>query len=151
MVNYLSLEQVKALHNLIDPRITSIKDENALKDALAGPQATVLGEDAYSTVDEKAAVLLDHLIKEKPFKTANRRTSLLTYLVFLYINNHQVTASPTKLVELVDLIAVNHTHISDILDFTRHSTIVTTPEHDNFIEAAKFVLTNFEEAFDLLS
>ena len=52
MVNYLSLEQVKALHNLIDPRVTSIKDENALKDALAGPKATVLGEDAYSTVDE---------------------------------------------------------------------------------------------------
>lgn len=39
LVNYLSLEQVKALHNLIDSRTTSIKDENALRDALAGPQA----------------------------------------------------------------------------------------------------------------
>ena len=151
MVNYLSLEQVKALHNLIDPSITSIKDENALQDALAGPKATVLGEDAYSTVDEKAAVLLDHLIKEKPFKTSNRRTGLLTYLVFLYINKHQVTASPEKLVGLVDSVAVKNIHISDILAFTRHSTIVITPEYDNLLDVAKFILTNYEEAFDSLS
>ncbi|ACV63765.1 death-on-curing family protein [Desulfofarcimen acetoxidans DSM 771] len=151
MVNYLSLEQVKTLHNLIDPGITVIKDEAALQDALAGPQATVLGEDAYSTVDEKAAVLLDHMIKEKPFKTANRRTGLLTYLVFLYVNNHQITVSSDKLVELVDSVAVKHIPISDILAFTRHSTTVIQPKYENFSDVANFIYNHYEEAFNELS
>ncbi|WP_066636623.1 type II toxin-antitoxin system death-on-curing family toxin [Desulfolucanica intricata] len=151
MVKYLNAEQVKTLHNLIDPQTTTIKDKDALITALAGPQATISGEDAYSTIDEKAAVLLDHLINEKPFKTANRRTALLAYLVFLYLNNHQVTASTGKLVELVDSIASKTVHISDLVNFTRHATKVVSAELNNFNEAAELMLKKYENALDALS
>ena len=151
MVKYLNVEQIISLHNLIDPKVNEIKNESALTTALAGPQATVSGEDAYSTVDEKAAVLLDHLIKESPFKTANRRTALLSYLVFLYLNNHHVTAANEKLVDLVDSIATNSVRISDLVTFTRHATKVIPSEFNNFEDAVRIIFQKHEEALDALS
>jgi death-on-curing protein len=72
-----------------------------LEAALMRPQATVFGEDAFPTLVEKAAALLQSLAIGHPFTDGNKRAAAGATLAFLQINGVAPQADETALGDLV--------------------------------------------------
>jgi death on curing protein len=88
-VEYLDLEDLLALVRALG--IGPVRDVGLLDSAAARPRATVLGEDAYRTIAEKAAALLHSVARNHALADGNKRVAWLATVVFLDINGH-VTA-----------------------------------------------------------
>ncbi|HUK72488.1 MAG TPA: type II toxin-antitoxin system death-on-curing family toxin [Streptosporangiaceae bacterium] len=84
---FLRYEHIVAMHQDITGD-DAVRDPGLLESALARPQATVFGEDAYPTVWEKAAALLHSMVLNHVFLDGNKRTAWMAATVFLEANNH---------------------------------------------------------------
>jgi death-on-curing family protein len=81
-----AVAQLKA--TLIDkkqatPLFAQEKKEGSLKGILGSVFQTVFGQDAYPTIEEKAAHLLYFIIKNHPFNDGNKRTAAFSFIWFL--------------------------------------------------------------------
>ena len=65
------------------PLFAQEKKGGALAGILGSVFQTVFGEDAYPTVEEKAAHLLYFIIKNHPFNDGNKRTAAFSFIWFL--------------------------------------------------------------------
>ena len=102
MIDYLTLDDVLAAAeaHLGDP--AEVGDYGLLESAVARPQATVFGEDAYPTIHEKAAALLQSLAANHPLLDGNERTAFVATALFYGLNGHHVPGSAED--ELFDLV-----------------------------------------------
>jgi death-on-curing protein len=67
-----------------------VESQYGLVSALARPQATVFGKDAYPTIAEKAAVFVWALLQNGPFTGGNRRLALAALFAFLELNGKSI-------------------------------------------------------------
>lgn len=88
MTDYLSLEEVLAIHDSFTGAAPGVRDAGLIASAVARPQATAFGEDAYSGTWEKAAALLQSLACNHGFVDGNECTAWLAARVFLVLNGH---------------------------------------------------------------
>ena len=102
MVEYLTLED--ALSLIEDLAVGPVRDLGLLDSALHRPATMLWGHDAYATIDEKAAALLDSLVRT-PLVDGNKRLGWLATLVFLDINGHWVEAPDDDAYRLVKDVA----------------------------------------------
>ena len=102
MIDYLTMDDVLAAAeaHLGDP--AEVGDYGLLESAVARPQATVFGEDAYPTIHEKAAALLQSLAANHPLLDGNERTAFVATALFYGLNGHHVPGSAED--ELFDLV-----------------------------------------------
>ena len=102
MIDYLTLDDVLAAAeaHLGDP--AEVGDYGLLESAVARPQATVFGEDAYPTIHGKAAALLQSLAANHPLLDGNERTAFVATALFYGLNGHHVPGSAED--ELFDLV-----------------------------------------------
>ena len=84
MIEYLTLED--ALLLIEELAVGPVRDLGLVDSALHRPAVTLWGRDAYTTIDEKAAALLDSLVRNHPLVDGNKRLGWLATLVFLDIN-----------------------------------------------------------------
>lgn len=89
-MQYLSLED--ALQQIAIAGFY-VKDAGLLDSALARPQTSVFGEDAYPTLEVKAAAMTHSVIKNQPMVDGNKRTSWFLLNAFLYINGYLLEMS----------------------------------------------------------
>ncbi len=82
-----------------------VRDHGLLESALARPQASAFGQDAYSDLHEKAAALLHSLARNHALVDGNTRLALAATIVFLGINGLRLTLSDDRAYELVIAIA----------------------------------------------
>lgn len=82
-----------------------VKDANALEMCVGQLRASAFGEEVYTSIYEKAAILLIQLIKKHPFHNANKRTAFLATFVFLKINGQLLAIDQKDAVNLVVYIA----------------------------------------------
>lgn len=82
-----------------------LKDLNALDMAVIQVNASAFGEEVYPSIYEKAAILMIQLIKKHPLHNANKRTALMSALVFLRINGYSFVLRQQDEVDLVIYIA----------------------------------------------
>ena len=85
MTQYLDLESVIAQVQRLS---FFVKDPGLLNSALARPRTTIFGEDAYPSLERKAAALMHSIIKNHPMVDGNKRTSWLVLNTFLFINGY---------------------------------------------------------------
>lgn len=85
MTQYLDLESVIAQVQRLG---FFVKDPGLLNSALARPRTTIFGEDAYPSLELKAAALMHSIIKNYPMVDGNKRTSWLVLNTFLFINGY---------------------------------------------------------------
>ena len=85
MTNYLELED--ALQQ-ISVAGFYVKDLGLLDSALARPRTTLFGDDAYPTLELKAAAMVHSIIKNHAMVDGNKRTSWFMLSSFLYINGY---------------------------------------------------------------
>jgi death-on-curing protein len=74
--------------------------------ALAAPRASFGGEDAYPSLIEKAAVLVEHLARNHPLPDGNKRAAFLSVWLFMEVNDRPFTGEdPDTDVPMVEGIA----------------------------------------------
>ncbi|HUZ53655.1 MAG TPA: type II toxin-antitoxin system death-on-curing family toxin [Streptosporangiaceae bacterium] len=90
MTVYLDLEEVLAIHDALLQGVGEIRDVGSIQSALGRPQATAFGEDAYPTVFEKAAALMQSLACNHGWVDGNKRTAWVATMTFLDVNGHRL-------------------------------------------------------------
>lgn len=83
-----------------------IRDFGLLESALARPQTTVFGADAYRGVEAKAAALLHSLARNHALVDGNKRLALAATIAFLGVNGRRLTWSNDQAYEFVMSVAV---------------------------------------------
>jgi death on curing protein len=76
----------------------ALVDFGLLESAVLRPQQTVLGQDAYPDIHTKAAALMHSLIRNHPFEDGNKRTAVLSMLVFYGLNGWEIVADQGDIV-----------------------------------------------------
>jgi death on curing protein len=91
-VDYLSLDDVLEVADGVIGDVT-VRDSGLLASAVARPQATVFGEDAYSTFAEKAAALMHSLARNHALVDGNKRLGWAATRVFCLLNGRDLAFS----------------------------------------------------------
>jgi death-on-curing protein len=105
---FLTLEEVLDIHALQLARyggIGGLRDRGLLESALAQPQATFDGHFVHHGLFAMAAAYLFHLVSNHPFLDGNKRTGLLSSLVFLDLNGIAIERESEALYELTMSVA----------------------------------------------
>ncbi len=111
MIQYLTLEDVLTL--IDDLEVGPIRDIGLLDSAVHRPQVTVFGTDAYPGIDEKAAVLLESLLRNHPLIDGNKRIGWLATVVFYGLNDIALEAPDDDAYDLVIAMASGRTTYQD--------------------------------------
>ncbi|MEU4506490.1 Fic family protein [Streptomyces sp. NPDC024089] len=69
-----------------------VRDYGLLDSALARPQSSVFGQDAYPDVWQKAAALMESLARNHGLVDGNKRIAWYATWVFLHMNGHPLDA-----------------------------------------------------------
>lgn len=98
MIEYLEPEQAVAVARHVG---LQIRDDGLLFSALARPRASAFGEDAYPTLELKAAALLDSVVRNHALFDGNKRFCLYLSIAFLRLNGYRVVMSNDEAFDLV--------------------------------------------------
>lgn len=82
-----------------------VRDYGLLESALARPQASAFGEDAYPDVHQKAAALLHSLARNHALVDGNKRLALAATIAFLGMNGIQLTLTNDEVYDFVMSVA----------------------------------------------
>lgn len=100
-VKYLTEHQIIFLNmhqiRLYSPKEQQgVKDESLLSSAVNRPRQSAFREDAYPSLEEKAAALFESLLKNHCFHNANKRTAFASLYMFLRQNGYRLIVSPRR-------------------------------------------------------
>jgi len=112
VIRYLTLDDILRIADAAVGDAVIVRDIGLLQSALARPQASAFGQDAYPTLHEKAAALLHSLTANHALLDGNKRLAWAATAVFLGVNGHRVVATQDDAVELV--LAVAEGTLSDV-------------------------------------
>jgi death on curing protein len=116
-VEFLDLDDVIALAVALLGDPAPIRDVGLLGSAVARPQTTAFGEDAYPDIWTKAAALLHSIVKNHALGDGNKRLGWLTTAVFLEINGIEISrATNDDVYELVIDVAAGQPTIETIAE-----------------------------------
>jgi death-on-curing protein len=82
--------------------VPAVRDIGLLDSAAHRPQASAFGKDAYSTIDEKAAALLEAVARSHALVDGNKRLAWAAAVVFYDLNGFDL--DPPTVDEAVDLV-----------------------------------------------
>lgn len=120
---YLSLPELLHVAERTLGGHVEVRDHGLLQSALARPQATAFGNEAYASLEEKAAALLHSLARNHGLVDGNKRLALAATIAILGINGHRLTLSNDQAYDLVMSIAVGD--LNEIAVIAQH--LATTP------------------------
>ena len=69
-----------------------VRDVGLLQSSLARPNTTLYGEDAYPSLDLKAAALMHSIVTSHPLIDGNKRTAWALMITFVLLNGFEVVA-----------------------------------------------------------
>jgi death on curing protein len=82
-----------------------VRDYGLLEAALARPQATAFGKDAYPDLDAKAAALLHSVARNHALIDGNKRLALAAVIAFYGLNGRQLALTNDEAYDLVMSVA----------------------------------------------
>ena len=100
-----------------------IRDEGMLSSAVERPYASFGGEDLYKTPFEKAAAILESIIKNHPFVDWNKRTGFISCGALLLREGYELIASETDAYDFVIKVASSHLEFEEIVSFIEANTV----------------------------
>lgn len=103
MTDYLSLEDLLVLAR--DLGVGPVRDLGLLDSAASRPRTSLYGVEAYASLDEKAAVLLESVVRGHPLVDGNKRLGWLAVVVFYGLNGRNLDAPDDEAYELVVSVA----------------------------------------------
>lgn len=126
MTRYLTFEDIL---RQVDRAGFVVRDPGLLASALARPETSVFGEDAYPSIWLKAAALCQSLDNNQALVDGNKRLAWLSTKVFLAINGRQLEATVDQGERfMLDMVA-GHAELQPIADWLQnHSTSAEAPQ-----------------------
>lgn len=82
-----------------------VRDMGLLESALERPLTTLMGSDAYLTLEVKAAALLHSICLNHALMDGNKRLAALATMIFLDINGHPPDLTNDELFDLTIAVA----------------------------------------------
>lgn len=124
-MRFLTTEEVLYIHFQMIDRfggLHGVRDVGGLESALARPQTTVFGTDAYPTLIEKASAMLHSLILNHPFHDGNKRTEFAAVGLFLHLNGVSIIGAHQAIEDFVVHVAERHLSVETIADWLSNHT-----------------------------
>jgi death-on-curing protein len=119
-VEFLDLDDVVSLARALLGDSAPIRDIGLLGSAVARPQTTAFGEDAYPDIWTKAAALLHSIVRNHALVDGNKRLGWLATAVFLEINGVEISrASNDDVYDLVIDVAAGQPTVDTIAERLR--------------------------------
>jgi death-on-curing protein len=100
---YLTLDNLLAL--IDEAGLQAVRDLGLLDSAAQRPRSSAFGEDAYPTLDEKAAVILESIVRNHPLIDGNKRLGWIATVTFYQLNDIRVDAPLDDAYDLVIAVA----------------------------------------------
>lgn len=94
-----------------------VKDAGLLDSALSRPRTRLFGEDAYPTLELKAAAMMHSIIKNHPMIDGNKRSSWFALNAFLELNGFEVVADENEAFDFIIGIATDKYDLNQIADW----------------------------------
>ncbi|MEU7512360.1 Fic family protein [Streptomyces sp. NPDC042898] len=91
MTHYLTLPELLNLAERLGA--DEVRDYGLLDSALARPQSSVFGQDAYPDIWQKAAALMESLARNYALVDGNKRIAWYATWVFLHMNGHPLDSA----------------------------------------------------------
>ena len=116
---YLNLEDLILFTDLLGAG--PVRDPGLLDSACARTRSSAFGQDAYPTMELKAAALLHSIDKFHALVDGNKRLALLASVTFLKANRRPFTLSQEEAFDLVMAVAEGSLDVPDIAARLHHS------------------------------
>lgn len=113
-VEYLTLEDLIGLIRRID--VGPVRDIGSLDAAVARPQSSAFGADAYPSIELKAAALLHSLVRNHALVDGNKRIGWLATVVFLDLNGRPIELDDGEAFDFVIDIAEGRLDVEEIAE-----------------------------------
>ena len=86
---HLTIEVVREIHQEVLSKFggpKGVRDENLLASAVLTPQSSLGGKSPYTDLIDVAAAYLFYICRNHPFLDGNKRTAMMSAIVFLRLN-----------------------------------------------------------------
>ncbi len=118
-VRYLTVDQVldfqaEALREF--GGLDGIRSSHQLAAAVLMPQQSAFGQDAYSSVPEKAAAYGFFIAEAQAFIDGNKRTAAIAMEVFLVLNAYELRMSDDEIAELFEQLGSDEIEQADFFE-----------------------------------
>ncbi|WP_421875976.1 type II toxin-antitoxin system death-on-curing family toxin [Marinoscillum sp.] len=100
----ISKKEVLAIHSILIEQFggsNGVRDQGLLESAIERPFQTFDGKELYPDSTEKAAAILESIVKNHPFIDGNKRTGYVLARLLLMNNNRDIEATEDQKYELV--------------------------------------------------
>ncbi len=124
-MKYLTPQQIFAIHIQVTKRTggsQGVRDLGLLESAVFRPQASFDGRDLYKNIFDKAAALLQSLLKNHPFVDGNKRTALASAGVFLKLNGYKLINLHKEEVEFAIKVDNEHLELQKISSWLKKNS-----------------------------
>lgn len=121
---YLTLSDLLRIAERVIDGEVKVRDYGLLESALARPQASAFGQDAYPDLDRKAAALLHSLAGNHALIDGNKRLALGGLITFYGLNGRRLTLTNDAAYDLV--MAVASGALDNVEDIARALARATT-------------------------
>ena len=121
---YLTLpELLHVAERTLGPEVP-VRDHGLLESALARPQATAFGLDAYDSLEQKAGAQLHSSARNHALVDGNKRLALAATIAFLGLNGYRLTLTNDEAYTLVMEVASGQLDdVADIAPRIREGTV----------------------------
>lgn len=111
-MRYLTYEELLYITERATGGQPLVRDAGLLESAANRPQTSVFGEDAYGSLEQKAAALTHSLARNHALVDGNKRLALGGLIAFLGVNGRRLTLTNDEAYDLI--IAISSGERSDV-------------------------------------
>ncbi|GAA1990810.1 type II toxin-antitoxin system death-on-curing family toxin [Isoptericola halotolerans] len=102
-----------------------VRDTGLLSSAVGRPRASMLGTEAYPGIHQKAAALLDSVVKNHAFVDGNKRVGWVAVRLFYAYNGQALRMDHADAYDLV--MAIASSELNDVATIAARLAACTTP------------------------
>ena len=116
----ITVKQALKIHDLAIQKYgggTGVRDLNLLESSIHRPFATFDDQELYPHAIDKAAAIIESIVKNHPFADGNKRTGYILMRLFLLKNQKDIKASQEEKYEFVINIASGKIDFDEIREW----------------------------------
>ncbi len=116
----MNKEKVLELHRISIEQFggsMGIRDEGYLQSAIERPYSTFDSEELYPSPFQKAAAILESILKNHPFVDGNKRTGFLASTGLLLLENWELITQDNEAYDFVIKVASSHMEFEEIVSW----------------------------------
>ena len=124
-ITFLTFEQILVIHYDQIERYGGshgLRDLALLESAIFRPQTTFGDQELYTDLHSKAAALMHSLLLNHPFVDGNKRTAVVSCIVFLEINDVKLKVSQEEIIESALKVASKEWDLEKLASWLRNNS-----------------------------